>query len=410
VAGKARGIEPGRQRARLDDAGDGVAGQPGVAHPGPAAPALTGWAAGAGLPAALAQRPEHRAFGDAGGLEPGAQVQERREPAPFGHGDDRARALLVGFRAPDGDPQALLVPDKVGDIERHELRAAGGERHAKGDQRPVAPGGEAGAGDGVWGASERKTDVRPCRATCRRASPLCDIHLRQKSARPAWGAVAVAELRSCATDPQSLVGQGLHRFSVRLLPRPRDGAEQLHDDVGVGGALGGGRVGARAADAGKHLGHHRAAVRPVRGEEAGALVGMGDGGERAGDGGRRQAARGEGGQMQRHQRRRRGQGRGVARAAPQREAPPVGLVGFAGGGGAARLNVAAGGGDLLVMDRRRAGQGRPAATRAGARGGWRRVGSCPDAARRAPTPPIPSGNGDSRTGNTVVEEGGRREA
>ena len=73
---------------------------------------------------------------------------------------------------------------------------------------------------GVWGASERKTYVRPCRATCRGASPFCDIHLRQKCARPAWGLVAVAELRSGATDPQSLSGRGLHRFSVRLLPRP----------------------------------------------------------------------------------------------------------------------------------------------------------------------------------------------
>ncbi len=33
--------------------------------------------------------------------------------------------------------------------------------------------------------------------------------------------MAVAELRSCATALQSLVRSGLHRFSVRLLPRPR---------------------------------------------------------------------------------------------------------------------------------------------------------------------------------------------
>jgi len=31
---------------------------------------------------------------------------------------------------------------------------------------------------GVRGASERKTYVRPCRATCRGASPFCDIHLQ----------------------------------------------------------------------------------------------------------------------------------------------------------------------------------------------------------------------------------------
>jgi len=81
-------------------------------------------------------------------------------------------------------------------------------------------GAQAPAPLGVWGASERKTYVRPCRATCRGASALCDIYLRQKNARPAWGTVAVAELRSCATAPQILVGLGLHRFSVRLLPRP----------------------------------------------------------------------------------------------------------------------------------------------------------------------------------------------
>jgi hypothetical protein len=78
------------------------------------------------------------------------------------------------------------------------------------------------ADDGVWGASERKTYVRPCRATCRGVSPFCDIHLQQESTRPAWGLAAVVELRSCATVPQLLVWPGLHRFSVRLLPRPHD--------------------------------------------------------------------------------------------------------------------------------------------------------------------------------------------
>jgi len=129
-----------------------------------------------------------------------AQVAERGEPAPVGHGDHRVRALLVGFRAPDGDPQPLRLPGEVGDIERHELRAEGGERHAEGDQRAVASGGEAVAGNG---------------------------------------------------------------------------AEQLHDDVGVDGALGVGRVRARAADADEHLGHDRAGLGPVRGDQAGALVRMG---------------------------------------------------------------------------------------------------------------------------------------
>jgi len=35
--------------------------------------------------------------------------------------------------------------------------------------------------------------------------------------------MAKVELRSCATVPQSLGGPGLHRFSVRLLPRPQAG-------------------------------------------------------------------------------------------------------------------------------------------------------------------------------------------
>ncbi len=75
---------------------------------------------------------------------------------------------------------------------------------------------------------------------------------------------------------------------------------------------------------GEHLGHDRAAVGPVRSDKAGPLVRMGDGGQRAGDRGRRQAARGQGGQVERHQRRRRGQGRaGASRAARQREEPPV---------------------------------------------------------------------------------------
>jgi len=75
---------------------------------------------------------------------------------------------------------------------------------------------------GVWGTSERKIYVRPCRATCRGVSPFCDIHLQQESTRPAWGLAAVVELRSCATVPQLLVWPGLHRFSVRLLPRPQN--------------------------------------------------------------------------------------------------------------------------------------------------------------------------------------------
>jgi len=73
---------------------------------------------------------------------------------------------------------------------------------------------------GVQGASERKTYVRSCRATCRGALPFCDIHLQQESTRPAWGLAAVAELRSSATAPPLLVGRVLHRFPVRLLPRP----------------------------------------------------------------------------------------------------------------------------------------------------------------------------------------------
>jgi len=74
VPGVAGGVEPGGQRAHLHDAGDGVAGQAGIAHPVAAprpAPYLPGgrWpialsgrsstcvAGGPWLPAALPQRP-----------------------------------------------------------------------------------------------------------------------------------------------------------------------------------------------------------------------------------------------------------------------------------------------------------------------------------------------------------------
>ena len=80
---------------------------------------------------------------------------------------------------------------------------------------------------GVCGASELKTDVRPCRATCRGASSLCDTHLRQRSARPAWGAVAVAEVRSCATALQLLVQSGLHRLPFACSPNPSYSGVQM---------------------------------------------------------------------------------------------------------------------------------------------------------------------------------------
>ena len=93
VTGILRRIEPGRGGARLDDAGDGVVGQAGVAQA-----------------SAFPQRPEYGSLGDAAEVQPGAQVEQGGQPAPFRHGDDGADAFLVGFGAPDGHPQAFVLP------------------------------------------------------------------------------------------------------------------------------------------------------------------------------------------------------------------------------------------------------------------------------------------------------------
>ena len=80
MAGVACGIEPGSGGAGLQDAGDGVVGQPRIADA-----------------AAFPQRPEQRAFADGGGTEPGAQVGEGGQTLPFGHGHDRACRSLIGL-------------------------------------------------------------------------------------------------------------------------------------------------------------------------------------------------------------------------------------------------------------------------------------------------------------------------
>ena len=50
--------------------------------------------------------------------------------------------LLVGLGAPDGDADSPVFPGEIGDVEGYEFGAASGERHPKGDQRPVAQRGQ----------------------------------------------------------------------------------------------------------------------------------------------------------------------------------------------------------------------------------------------------------------------------
>ena len=69
-----------------------------------------------------------------------------------------------------------------------------------------------------------------------------------------------------------------------------DRPQQLHDDVGVDRRFLVGRIRVRAAHAGEHLGDDRAARGPVRGDQAGMLMRVGDGGERRADRGQRQTA------------------------------------------------------------------------------------------------------------------------
>ena len=106
--------------------------------------------------------------------------------------------------------------------------------------------------------------------------------------------------------------------------------EQLHHHVGVGGDLAVGTADAGAADAGQRVGDGGASGAAVRRDLPGPLVKMGDGGQRAGDRGRGQAAFGQERKINGEQGRGGGQGRSAGLAAPQREALPVGRVGFLG--------------------------------------------------------------------------------
>ncbi len=82
VPGVAGGIEPGRGGAGLDDAGDRVVGEPGFpAH----------------APAALPQGAEQGPLLDRRRREPGPEVGDGAEPAPFGDGNDLAFGLLIGL-------------------------------------------------------------------------------------------------------------------------------------------------------------------------------------------------------------------------------------------------------------------------------------------------------------------------
>lgn len=70
---------------------------------------------------------------------------------------------------------------------RDRTGAVPGDAGGSADCWGSGTGLSAGSGEhflpGVWGATERKNYVRPCRATYRGASPFCDIHLRQESAQ-----------------------------------------------------------------------------------------------------------------------------------------------------------------------------------------------------------------------------------
>ena len=61
----------------------------------------------------------------------------------------------------------LLAPLEVGDIERHQLGAAGRQRHAEGQQRPVAQRRQPVARDG---AEQQQDESRRRRALCGRAA------------------------------------------------------------------------------------------------------------------------------------------------------------------------------------------------------------------------------------------------
>ena len=79
-------------------------------------------------------------------------------------------------------------------------------------------------GAAVWGLGSKRTE-NLCKAVSRNLSRRLALlrHTFATEKRPAClDTVVVAELRSCAAAPQPLLGQGLHWFSVRLLPRSRE--------------------------------------------------------------------------------------------------------------------------------------------------------------------------------------------
>src|SRR4051794_30609164 len=97
----------------------------------------------------------------------------------------------------------------------------------------------------------------------------------------------------------------------------------------VGGRLALGWRVAGAADASDYLGDDLATGGAVRGGVTGALVRMSNAGERAAHRRRGFSRCGEGREVDRHEGRRSGQGRGAAVVAPAREAGPVAIVGAA---------------------------------------------------------------------------------
>jgi len=121
-----------------------------------------------------------------------------------------------------------------------------------------------------------------------------------------------------------------------------DGAQHRMQDVAVGGRLSRRRRAVAAADAGEHVQDDRAALCPVRRDEARQPVVVTDGGQDAPDRGRRQGPVGQGRKIDGDGARVRRQRGMTALAAPGGESPPVRSVLGPGAGGARRVAVAAG--------------------------------------------------------------------
>ncbi len=109
MAGVAGGIQSGERAGALDDAGDRVGVQP----------------AGSQVAVAVDLAPE-RALGDPRQGQPGAERAHRAgvRMGAVGDGDHGADGLLVGLAPAQGELEAVLGLDDIGDVEGEELGAA----------------------------------------------------------------------------------------------------------------------------------------------------------------------------------------------------------------------------------------------------------------------------------------------